>query len=796
MAALQYLHYTKPETLQHEVCSIVSKKLKFFMAWESAESAERCHYNAFWHYNEYRKREDKLIQEKLLKHAGLRIRLVDSPSEFPPVHIFEGVSKSTEIATSIQLKPGQSVEFFGFFVPPSDGEYTFGFNNGNGGRIWIGDVACHEYMVENQNRKQNLVKGKYYAVRFHHWNSSKSDVPCDVTVNEKIIVYNPNEPFGFKRLTHADGTTTFNRNLLYYGLVKDKGSVNDNKNLYYCYFTGAFNKNAVSQEDYREIREKKGTNVITKYVVVPSDKDPKPKSKVISINESTDTLDLRANSTHDINVTKATRYLLPVQVNRNVLETDPMLIRGPKRYNSRTKKWSLGDLIKPRPTKTIQTWKYPSPIDVTDKLKSIGDVVIAPGNFNGIFGDTQTGARLVINTTNILKDSAKTNKKIMVDASCNLVANYGSDSATLFTPISCRSDKRLVIHNNGKVTVGGKELFDINKLIRANDTVHSTNDATHLNANKLWITQFYAALASGRDLDTIASDNGFYKLSFKYGELKCYYNVKAYRARAGLNFSISESNGVLPEAFFLYRPKYRELAGDNFIKKTFDNGKTRLFNTNSIEKTLTTTKYKNIGRNYPVLKLGNYLEDLNCETTCTDLNSCGHYVKATDGTCYIDVSNNTHPMYTNNPQTSEQNKPNIYIKEITMKNPNRALQYEPAQYYSPFRVIEDKFPVSTIPQAPDKSTKQTLRTYNLKNTNRAGNNSLYGIKEPFSDSDITTKDIPTRFLNQLPDAPDTSLEDGRIEDLQTIMFQQNVMYSVSSIAALSFLVGVIVLARK
>ena len=56
-------------------------------------------------------------------------------------------------------------------------------------------------------------------------------------------------------------------------------------------------------------------------------------------------------------------------------------------------------------------------------------------------------------------------------------------------------------------------------------------------------------------------------------------------------------------------------------------------------------------------------------------------------------------------------------------------------------------------------------------------------------------DIPPRFSNILPNAPETSVEEGRIEDLQTIMFQQNALYSVSSIAALSFLVGAFALAR-
>ena len=56
--------------------------------------------------------------------------------------------------------------------------------------------------------------------------------------------------------------------------------------------------------------------------------------------------------------------------------------------------------------------------------------------------------------------------------------------------------------------------------------------------------------------------------------------------------------------------------------------------------------------------------------------------------------------------------------------------------------------------------------------------------------------IPARFLNKLPDTPDSSVEEGRIEDLLTIEFQQNMLYSLTSIAALTFLASVVVLAQK
>jgi hypothetical protein len=57
-------------------------------------------------------------------------------------------------------------------------------------------------------------------------------------------------------------------------------------------------------------------------------------------------------------------------------------------------------------------------------------------------------------------------------------------------------------------------------------------------------------------------------------------------------------------------------------------------------------------------------------------------------------------------------------------------------------------------------------------------------------------DIPARFSKTLPPQPDISVEEGRIEDLHEIMFQQNMLYSIGSIAAVSFLVGAIVLARN
>lgn len=107
--------------------------------------------------------------------------------------------------------------------------------------------------------------------------------------------------------------------------------------------------------------------------------------------------------------------------------------------------------------------------------------------------------------------------------------------------------------------------------------------------------------------------------------------------------------------------------------------------------------------------------------------------------------------------------------------------------YSEYEIEPDRFKKNlNIDAAPNEFSENVNATYSLYSfiTEK-----LIPQKEGFSD-------IPPRFSNQLPNAPETSVEEGRIEDLQTIMFQQNVLYSVSSIAALSFLVGAIVLANK
>jgi ABC-type antimicrobial peptide transport system permease subunit len=127
---------------------------------------------------------------------------------------------------------------------------------------------------------------------------------------------------------------------------------------------------------------------------------------------------------------------------------------------------------------------------------------------------------------------------------------------------------------------------------------------------------------------------------------------------------------------------------------------------------------------------------------------------------------------------------NMQTTDKSNNNGIKAFESEPSGMYSKYDFTTDKIPVS---EGFDNAITQNLSgiTELLNQHNKLKKK----LKEGFSD-------IPARFSNMLPPAPDTSVEEGRIADLQEIMFQQNMMYSIGSIAAVSFLVGAIVLARN
>jgi hypothetical protein len=191
-------------------------------------------------------------------------------------------------------------------------------------------------------------------------------------------------------------------------------------------------------------------------------------------------------------------------------------------------------------------------------------------------------------------------------------------------------------------------------------------------------------------------------------------------------------------------------------------------------------------KGYPILFYQYRQETGDCKKKCEESKDCGNYITYGNGKCAVDQTLDIDPIFSTTPplagELATENIPNIYTKKQIMSG--TIFNSANAGNYSDYEISKDKYKRSASTAGePNKIssviTERYKKYYEIMNDK----------KEGFSD-------IPPRFSNRLPDAPETTVEEGRIEDLQTIMFQQNVLYSVSSIAALSFLAGAIVLARN
>jgi hypothetical protein len=156
--------------------------------------------------------------------------------------------------------------------------------------------------------------------------------------------------------------------------------------------------------------------------------------------------------------------------------------------------------------------------------------------------------------------------------------------------------------------------------------------------------------------------------------------------------------------------------------------------------------------------------------------------------------------YSNNNkrESNNNNVPSIYKKKYKM-NGNELFRSEKSGEYSKYNIMPDPIKSTPLPSSIFSASNRFGRTVN-DNSQRAANVIRTGnaVNERFVGGSTVEgfRDIPERYLTNMPNRPDTSTEEGRINDLQTFMYQQNVLYSLSSIAALSFLVGAIVLARN
>jgi hypothetical protein len=798
----EFIHYNTYDTTPIPACPIVSKYkgLRFSKGWLQADTAEQCHKNSFKLYDQYRKWEDDQIKT-MDKKNGLRIKTVQSVP--PNVNIFNG-KPSSEYGISKNISPGQSVEFFGFFMPTTTGFYKFSFSTGNGGRIWAGDVACHEYMDTNQTREHiQMYANKYYAVRFQNWNSTRDNQSVQIQVSLKDG--NVPEP-KFVSLIKSNGWH-FNRSLLYYGLVKSESA-----GKYYCYFN--------ARSNYHEIRNTKGVDSVERSFTWQSDANPPPKNGQKVASEWHDELKLAVNSDpiHNVNITNGTYRVPPGRgrwVNYPEPETDPNKLKEwytvtvynyqtrSRRYwwwGWRTQTWRerVAPFFEwrsrpknPVPKKPKWVYEEPGPLNVTNKAKGMGDLNIGRGRYNAAWGDPAPGLakQTIIDYTSKIKPELLKNKKIRVNDKCSVTVNYNNmpdATADLFTGGGTCTDKRLVINNDGTVTINGSSWINIMSSV-------PEGDRSNLVPSQLWLSQRHPnSLNVGADLSTIISSDGRFKLEFNRGTLRCYYNIKLILTdSSNTKYTNMVSGSDSPQALFLYRPNYSELGGRKYttIPNPNGSGNKMLVEIKANHSELKTSNF-NTEKGYPILFNQYKKVTGDCMKMCAKSEKCGNYITYGNNKCGLDQTSNVNPMYSTTPpldgELAREKIPTIYIKNQTMSG-YQSFKLESAGNYSDYEISKDTYKISSsAPVEPDEASKVINERYNLYDSIIK---KIEPKKEGFSD-------IPPRFSNRLPNAPETSVEEGRIEDLQTIMFQQNVLYSVSSIAALSFLAGTIVLARN
>ena len=783
---IQYTNNTD-NTTPVEVGPVVSKSksFRFYKKWDQADTAAQCHSNAFKIYDQQRKDEDGHMQT-MKQTSGLGIRVINNAS--PKISDFYTKETSGTDDITANVSAGYSVEFFGFFKPTVKGNYTFSLDGtGTNHRMWIGDFACHDYLVSNQTKNfTELFPNKYYAVRFQYMNKTKSTQQVNIKARrDGADVADPR----FVSLFKEDGSR-FNRNLLYYGLV----ATNPETDKYYCYFS--------SLSDTAEIRESLGIDYIERSVDLQSDANPTPKTGK-EIRNGSDAMNWKTvDDFYNYTITSA-KYQIKDGTCLYVPETDPkklietyqvwttkevtQIIKG---KNVKVKIPVLETRTRPKnQVPQICTRPMRDVTGITQDLAKTGLIKADAGtaNYDAIWGGTLgqgIETQTVIDYTTRMKDGIKQNKTIRVNDKCQVMANYDTNTAKygdaeLYTSTgpNC-SDKRIRLGDNGRVTINGTTWHDIGSSI-------PTTDRSSLVSNPSWNVP--NALNIGANLSTLVSTNQKFKLNLSSvtGKLKGYYAIKATHKKSGVYYSKLE----FPNAFYLYRPNYSELGGRTYYQKSATELVEVKANQLNPSWPITLGIYASIG--YP-LNPQDYMDTSgNCQTICKESTACGNYVKYGSDRCLIDTTSDVRPAYTTTPPTNGPLS-NISMSYIYKKIPKMTSPYsfkpESAGNYSEYTVVPDELASTgstpTVGSTPAPTTTTTSKYNSLAQYNNASS-----ALEGFSD-------IPPRFSNRLPDAPETSVEEGRIADLQTIMFQQNVLYSVSSIAALSFLVGAIVLARK
>jgi hypothetical protein len=772
LGTFKYYEYNDTESAPTEIGPMAGDWSSYKMLGSDSYTADEIHNNMRLIYDKICEEEDNSIADETViqRQPGLSIFMLDNI--YTTSEDFSYTIPNGEfMVESVILPKGKSVELTGYFIPSKSGVYQFS-SSSKSMDSWIGDVAMYEYTEFNRTINQiQLNKNYYYAVRFQTKNEGETNLALTISVTcNGEVVTTPQFVTLFKN------EQRYERKLLYYGLIGAPG------NKYYCYYD--------ADENYDIIINSKYKTELEMTAVLPS--DSAPISKNSSINDGQQTLLESSTSVFDVNVQSASYRTNPTY--ENVTATRTMIdwknayenytftgtrlvnvrrgrriVKVPQQYTEPRRRRK-----NPLPRYT-QTYTYrrripPRTVNVTGEVNNAIGRTIQPSDVTSARDGT-----LTIRTTNTVRPG--TAKSISMNDAGDIIATYNNTTNVVLFPASGQncSSKMIKINNDGTVT-GCNGIW--------HNPMSPYMKSTAI-ANTIWKGQGVSPhVIAGTPLTTIISEDSRFKLELSPdSKLQFTYCVKPYYELGKNKFS-----GNIKQALYLYRPTYNRLSGKMYIETPGN----QLIQVKSNDDTLQFSSFSNVEGGYPLVPseyetIKEPTTSAKCRELCQNERRCGNYVTYGESGCMLDGSYNNKPNFS---RSSKISKPNIYIKKYKMNAESGPVAFAKTDIgnFSDYTIIndEDKLPMKPI----------VVKDSAVVNAKSDYSDALYQLNELKTAEAFQGQDIPARFLNKLPDAPDVSVEEGRIDDLQMILFQQNVMYSLTSIAALTFLASAIVLSNK
>ena len=810
--------------------TFVNSNFMFKKAWEQSDTPWRCHNNAFLMYREIRKKEDEFIKnDTTRKEKGLAVRTIDLMS--PRLNGFRDISFTVNSQTAQTADGNKSIEWTGFFIPDETAMYQFAFTTGVPGRIWIGDTACYDF-TDNTKHKEpiRLRKDDYCAVRFQYLNyTTTGNVDIAVTKTGGKL----NAPPNFKTVINSDGKQFF-RKLMYYGFVgsRERGRVHFYHN---------------NGENYRQIQDSKNSKLVingravsysSSNITYDKDEDaeliikqtPLYKIEIVSaffgnsrspqLNVKQKIIDIANQNNGNVIINSAKGEYM-----RLFGDPDPKIAT----YRTEVPKLSSTCLYPTAPTPprmpTMNWWQFRMPTmnwwtrrfggearyqremnnwrnqitrqaniyreevnlwrqkshtykeqDIPAHRQKVNSFNDCQGTIRNMNEYIQSSGSNKLTVT-IKRIAVGANGNMYLNDNCQVVLDYNdaaNKDSELIIPVhtfggNCVSNSAIEILDDGTVKVNGTDWIK-----PLNNNERNAIPIRYWKGKK-------STLEKNKNFESLFSQNGKYKLEYSKVLGKLIYKYATYPAITSYTYGknhpfiytniynniTSPDQTKPPIAYYLYRAKYDEIGGEIWMKETTNSGELLLTSMQLDEPGLKNTGYTR-HRGYPVPNESSYTISANvpsiydCRTKCTESNKCGNYFyNQNSKECWTDVSSKLHPTYNNySIQGSNETWANIYTKKYKMEN-----KYQ------------------------NEIVKRMMTPIDYTIANNKLETGSGSKVEGFSD-------IPERYLTTLKNRPDTNTEEGRINDLQVLLYQQNVLHSLSSIAAITFLVGAIVLARN